>query len=133
LFTFWTQCYSCKIWLDKYYTEFFNTLLVCYACKWIDWRFNSRKFERFEILITFQWSGLDHWNVGLRRTYVQNGLYSIFTGKLHEAFLFWLCNSLGIFLIRFANLKNSLQIPWGNLQCSYRLAVAIFQCKQTSF
>jgi NADH:ubiquinone oxidoreductase subunit H len=22
LFTFWTQCYSCEIWLDIYYTEF---------------------------------------------------------------------------------------------------------------
>jgi hypothetical protein len=43
------------------------------------------------------------------------------TGKLREAFLFWLHNSFGIFVISFANLKNSLQIPWGNLQYSYRL------------
>jgi hypothetical protein len=31
------------------------------------------------------------------------------TGKLREAFLFWLRNSFGIFLISFANLKNYLQ------------------------
>jgi hypothetical protein len=43
------------------------------------------------------------------------------TDKLREAFLFWLPNSFGIFFISFANLKNSLQIAWGNLQCSYQL------------
>jgi hypothetical protein len=54
---------------------------------------------------------------------VKNGVLpsAAITGKLREAFLFWLRNSFGIFLISFANLKNSLQIPWGNLQCSYRL------------
>jgi hypothetical protein len=44
-----------------------------------------------------------------------------FTGKLREAFLFWLRNSFGIFLISFANLNNPLQILWCNLQCSYQL------------
>ena len=43
-----------------------------------DKRFNSRKFKRCEILITFQRSGPDHWNVSLRRTYAQNGLYMVF-------------------------------------------------------
>jgi hypothetical protein len=35
-------------------------------------------FGRCEILTTFQWSGPNHWNVGLRRTYAQNGLYITF-------------------------------------------------------
>jgi hypothetical protein len=50
-----------------------------------DKRFNSRKFRRCEILITFQWSDPDHWNVGRMDvcaervgTYAQNGLYIVF-------------------------------------------------------
>jgi hypothetical protein len=37
-----------------------------------------KKVQRYEILITFQRSGPDHWNVSLRRTYAQNGLYMVF-------------------------------------------------------
>jgi hypothetical protein len=44
----------------------FNILLVRYACKWIQTRDSIQ--ERCEILTTFQWSGPDHWDVGLRRT-----------------------------------------------------------------
>jgi hypothetical protein len=39
---------------------------------------HSRKFKIYEILITFQRSGPDHWNVSLRITYEQNGLDSLF-------------------------------------------------------
>ena len=44
-----------------------------------DKRFNSRKFGRCVIiLITFQWSGPDHWYADVRRAYAQNGLYITF-------------------------------------------------------
>jgi hypothetical protein len=33
--------------------------------------FNSRNFGRCEILITFQWSGPDHWNAGLQNAYAE--------------------------------------------------------------
>ena len=36
------------------------------------------QFKKVRILVTFQWSGPDHWNVGLRRTYAKNGLYMVF-------------------------------------------------------
>ena len=53
-----------------------------------DYRFNSRKFKRYEILITFQRSGPDYWNVSLRRTYAQNVLYMVFKVCIRPIYLF---------------------------------------------
>ena len=58
-----------------------------------DKRFNSRKFGRCEILITFQWSGSDDWNVGLRRTYAQNGLYMVFNTSEYKIIKFVFLNN----------------------------------------
>jgi hypothetical protein len=41
------------------------------------YRFNSRKFGRCKILITFQWSGPDHWNVDLQNACVEQTLHGL--------------------------------------------------------
>jgi hypothetical protein len=45
----------------------FNTLLVRYACKWIQTRDSIQESSK-DAKYVFQRSGPDHWNVSLRRT-----------------------------------------------------------------
>jgi hypothetical protein len=57
-----------------------------------------KKVQKIEILITFQRSGPNHWNVSLRRTYAQNGLYMVFKNAFKNA-LFSIFVKSGIFSI----------------------------------
>jgi hypothetical protein len=80
LFTFWTQCYSCKIWLDIYYTEFltlFRFAMLVNECR-LEIQFKKvRKVRNIN---------------NMRRIYAQNGLYSIF--KLTCFALLCICYAL---------------------------------------
>jgi hypothetical protein len=77
LFTFWTQCYSGKIWLDIYYTEFLTLFWFAMLVNEYRLEIQFKKVQKIRNINNIPM-------VGSRPTHAQNGLYSIFKVKYSQ-------------------------------------------------
>jgi hypothetical protein len=78
LFTFWTQCYSCKIWLDIYYTEFLTLFWFAMLANEYRLEIQFKKVWKVRNINNIPMVGSRPLEYRRHRTYAQNRLHSIF-------------------------------------------------------